>query len=60
MFIIAKELMETICVNCILKGIFNKSNVPILGIMTLFMETHKCVPIVMEIGLVIWITANPH
>jgi hypothetical protein len=25
-----------------------------------FMETHKCVPIVMKIGLAIWMTAYPN
>ncbi len=28
--------------------------------MILFMEAHKCVPIVMQIGLVIRMAANPH
>ncbi len=28
--------------------------------MILFMEAHKCVPIVMQIGLVVWMAANPH
>jgi hypothetical protein len=28
--------------------------------MILFLEAHKCVPIVMQIGLVIWMTVNPH
>jgi hypothetical protein len=39
---------------------FTKANVPILGIMILFMETHKCVPIVMQIEITIWMIANPH
>jgi hypothetical protein len=29
------------------KIMFMKTNVPILGIMILFMEAHKCVPVVM-------------
>jgi hypothetical protein len=39
---------------------FIKTSVSILGIMILFMETHKCVPIVMKIGLAILMTANPN
>jgi hypothetical protein len=39
---------------------FTKVNVPILGIMILFAEAHKCVFIVMQIGLVVWMIANPH
>jgi hypothetical protein len=45
---------------CIPKGMFTKVNVPILGIMISFMEAHKCVPIVMQIELTIWMIANPH
>jgi hypothetical protein len=44
---------------CISKGIFTKTNVPILRIMILFMEAHKCVFIMMQIGLAIGMTANP-
>jgi hypothetical protein len=39
---------------------FTKENVPMLGIMILFMEAHKCVPMVLQIGLVIWMIVNPH
>jgi len=39
---------------------FIKTSVRILGIMLLSMETHKCVPIVMKIWLVIWMTTNPN
>jgi hypothetical protein len=60
MFIIAKELTKTLWARCILKGLFTKVNVPILGIMILFMEAHKCVLIMMQIGLTIWMTTNPH
>ncbi len=50
-FIIAKDLIEsTLWTKCILKGMFTKFNVSILGIMILFMETHKCVIIVMQVG----------
>jgi hypothetical protein len=59
-FIIAKELMEIIWARCISKGMFTKANVPILGIMILFMEAHKCVFIMMQIGLAIGMIANPH
>ncbi len=52
--------METIWITCIPKGMFTKTNISILDIMILFMEAHKCVPIVMEIGLTILMTANPH
>jgi len=34
---------------------FTKAIIPILGIMILFLETHKCLPIVMWIGLAIWV-----
>jgi hypothetical protein len=33
---------------------------PNIGIMILFMETHKCLPIMMQIVLVIWMITNPH
>jgi hypothetical protein len=46
-FIIAKEMMKTIWARCILKRMFTKAIIPILGIMILFMEAHKCVLIVM-------------
>jgi hypothetical protein len=39
---------------------FPKINVPILGIMILFMEAHKCVPISILIGLAIWMITNLH
>jgi hypothetical protein len=59
-FIIVKLSMKTIWAKCKTKGMFTKANVPILGIMILFVEAHKCVPIVMEIGLTIWMITNPH
>jgi len=31
-----------------------------IGIMIMFMKAHKCVPIVMQIGLAICMIANPH
>ncbi len=43
-----------------MRTMFIKTNVQILGIMILSMETHKCVPIVMKIGLAIWMTPNPN
>jgi hypothetical protein len=52
--------MKTIWAKCIMKGMFVKSSVPILKIMILFMETHKCVLIMIQIVLIIWVTANPH
>ncbi len=52
--------MKTIWARCISKGMFTKVSVPILGIMILFMETHKCVFIMMQIGLIIRMTINPH
>jgi hypothetical protein len=39
---------------------FTKVNVPILGIMILFVEVHKSVFIVMQIRLAVWMIANPH
>jgi hypothetical protein len=45
---------------CISKRMFTKASVQILGIMILFMETHKCVFIMMQIGLTIKMTINPH
>jgi hypothetical protein len=39
---------------------FYQSQYPNTMNMILFMETHKCVPIVMQIGLVVWMVANPH
>jgi hypothetical protein len=41
--------MEIISVRCIPIGMFTKANVPMLGIMILFLETHKCLFIVMQI-----------
>jgi hypothetical protein len=49
-FIISKELTETIWARCISKGMFTKANVPILEIMILLMEAHKCVFIMMQLG----------
>jgi hypothetical protein len=37
---------------------FTKTNISTLEIMILFMEAHKCVPIVMQIELTIWMTNN--
>jgi hypothetical protein len=51
---------KKIWAKCIMKGMFVRSNVPILKIMILFMETHKCVFIMIQIVLVIWVIANPH
>jgi hypothetical protein len=59
-FIIVKELTKTIWAKCISKGMFTKANDPILGIMILFMKAHKCVFIMMQIGLAIGMTVNPH
>jgi hypothetical protein len=42
------------------KGMFTKLNVPILRIMILFVEAHKCAFIVMQIGLAVWMIANPY
>jgi hypothetical protein len=42
------------------KGMFTKVNVPILRIMILFVEAHKCAFIVMQIGLAVWMIANPY
>jgi hypothetical protein len=42
------------------KGMFTKINVPILGIMILFVEVHKCAFIMMQIGLAVWMIANSY
>jgi hypothetical protein len=39
--------MKTIWARYIPKGMSTKANVPILGIIILFMEAYKCVPILM-------------
>ncbi len=52
--------MEKIWAKCIMKGMFAKTSVPILKIMILFMETHKCVLIMIQIVLAIWVTTNSH
>jgi hypothetical protein len=52
--------METIWARFIPRIMFIKTNVRILGIMLLSMETHKCVPIVMKSGLAIWMITNPN
>jgi hypothetical protein len=54
------EIDENIINQVTLFGMHTKIIIPILGAMTLFMKAHKCMFIVMQLGLATLMIVNSH